>query len=141
MIDGTVQLIQVVYTQLFTLPLEQWPTYQPGTIGLGTIQGSVGVVKTKRDVTVETQIPVAVLSDESMRLSAEVELEAELEVAPGHGSQTEAEATHEKPASDEGSNSDGTSRKILENKTGKVVDLSAGSALALILAIAAMVVA
>jgi len=35
------------FTQLFVPVLEQWPTPSPGTIGLGSIQGEVGVVKTK----------------------------------------------------------------------------------------------
>lgn len=41
----------VVYTQLFTLPVNPWPSVVAGTIGLGTIQGQIGVVKTnhKRD--------------------------------------------------------------------------------------------
>lgn len=34
------------YTQLFTSPLDQWPAPGAGTVGLGTIQGQVGVVKT-----------------------------------------------------------------------------------------------
>lgn len=38
---------QVVYTQLFVAVPDQWPSPSAGTIGLGTIQGTVGVVKTK----------------------------------------------------------------------------------------------
>lgn len=38
---------QVVYTQLFVAVPDQWPSAQAGTIGLGTIQGEIGVVKTK----------------------------------------------------------------------------------------------
>jgi hypothetical protein len=37
---------QIVYTQLFSDVPEQWPTPSSGKIGLGTITGQIGVVKT-----------------------------------------------------------------------------------------------
>lgn len=42
----------VVYSQAFVAVPDQWPSPVAGTIGLGTIQGEVGVVKTssKRDI-------------------------------------------------------------------------------------------
>ncbi|ETN41855.1 uncharacterized protein HMPREF1541_03794 [Cyphellophora europaea CBS 101466] len=40
--------ISVVYTQTFPEVPEQWPSASSGAIGLGTIQGEVGQVKTKR---------------------------------------------------------------------------------------------
>lgn len=43
MYDG----VQRTFTQLFVAVLDQWPSPSAGTIGLGTIQGEVGVVKTK----------------------------------------------------------------------------------------------
>lgn len=49
----------VGYTQLFSPVPDQWPSPSAGTIGLGTIQGAVGVVKTKRSE--PTQEPVAIL--------------------------------------------------------------------------------
>jgi len=39
--------VKIPYTQLFVATPDQWPTPSPGTIGLGTIQGSIGVVKSK----------------------------------------------------------------------------------------------
>lgn len=42
---------QIVYTQTFTPHPDPWPAASPGTVGLGTIQGQIGVVKSsKRDV-------------------------------------------------------------------------------------------
>lgn len=40
--------IEVAYTQLFVDVPDQWPSPSAGSIGLGTIQGQVGVVKSKR---------------------------------------------------------------------------------------------
>lgn len=37
----------VVYTQTFAAVPDQWPSPKAGTIGLGTIQGEIGVIKTK----------------------------------------------------------------------------------------------
>lgn len=39
-------LAPMTYTQLFQAVLDQWPSPSAGTIGLGTIQGQIGVVKT-----------------------------------------------------------------------------------------------
>lgn len=39
--------IYIPYTQLFTAVPDPWPAPTAGTIGLGTIQGQIGVVKTK----------------------------------------------------------------------------------------------
>jgi hypothetical protein len=55
---GVYVQVQQVYTQTFALPVDQWPTATQGSIGLGTIQGEIGVVKTKRDV-MPTQLPTA----------------------------------------------------------------------------------
>ena len=51
--------VERTFTQLFVPVLDQWPTPTPGTIGLGTIQGEVGVVKTKdkRDIGPEPTSP------------------------------------------------------------------------------------
>lgn len=37
---------QSIYTQLFVAVPDQWPSPQAGTVGLGSIQGQIGVVKT-----------------------------------------------------------------------------------------------
>lgn len=54
--DGAYVQVQEVYTQTFALPIDQWPSATQGAIGLGTIQGEIGVVKTKRDL-MPTQLP------------------------------------------------------------------------------------
>ncbi|KAF8848495.1 hypothetical protein BDZ45DRAFT_732902 [Acephala macrosclerotiorum] len=58
--DGTTSATWKLFTQTFaTTALGSWdlgPTPGVGTIGLGTIQGTVGKVKTKRAI--ETPIPV-----------------------------------------------------------------------------------
>lgn len=48
------------YTQTFVAVQDQWPSPSAGTIGLGTITGEIGVVKTKenkRDVAPEPTAP------------------------------------------------------------------------------------
>jgi hypothetical protein len=54
--DGAYVQVQEIYTQIFALPVDQWPAATQGAVGLGTIQGEVGVVKSKRDA-MPTQIP------------------------------------------------------------------------------------
>ncbi|KAL1956435.1 hypothetical protein VTO42DRAFT_7321 [Malbranchea cinnamomea] len=56
-IDGK----QIVYTQKFSAVPDQWPTPEPGTIGLGTLEGDVGKTSTldKRGVPRETGIPTS----------------------------------------------------------------------------------
>ena len=41
MYDGVMR----VYTQVFSAVPEQWPSPEAGSVGLGTIAGTVGVVK------------------------------------------------------------------------------------------------
>jgi len=48
-VNGVYQQVQVVYTQLFSAVPDQGPAPASGSIGLGTIVGEVGVVKTKRE--------------------------------------------------------------------------------------------
>ena len=43
--DG-VKSVQVTYTQTFSPTPDPWAAPKPGTIGLGTLTGQVGVVKT-----------------------------------------------------------------------------------------------
>ena len=105
----------MLYTQLFSSPLDQWPGPAAGAIGLGTIQGEVGVVKTKRDEGVMTQLPLPVATGA---------------VESAVGAERVQESALAGPA---------------ENRATKVpmVDsrMAAGSALALVLAVAAMVIA
>jgi predicted RNA-binding protein YlxR (DUF448 family) len=54
--NGVPQLASIPYTQTFVPIPDQWPGPTVGTIGLGTIQGAVGVVKTKRSL--PTQAPI-----------------------------------------------------------------------------------
>lgn len=54
---GSFAQVPVVYTQLFVPIPDQWESPGVGTIGLGTIQGEIGVVKTKRSL--PTQAPLA----------------------------------------------------------------------------------
>jgi Killer toxin-resistance protein 1 len=49
---GAPLMIDIPYTQTFPDVPEQWPTAVPGVIGMGTIKGEIGVVKTKRFVPV-----------------------------------------------------------------------------------------
>jgi len=55
--SGVAQQLTVVYTQTFNPIPDQWPSpTEAGTIGLGTIKGEIGVVKTKRSL--PTQAPL-----------------------------------------------------------------------------------
>ncbi|OAP57434.1 hypothetical protein AYL99_08172 [Fonsecaea erecta] len=54
---GDVTQVPVVYTQTFPPIPDQWPSAAAGTIGLGTIQGTVGQVRSKRSL--PTQAPLA----------------------------------------------------------------------------------
>jgi len=49
-VNGVEQQVAVVYTQTFAAVPEQWPGPSAGSVGLGTIQGQVGVTKTKRSM-------------------------------------------------------------------------------------------
>ncbi len=41
-------MVQTVFTQTFATVLDQMPTPSKGTIGLGTLTGSVGAVRTEQ---------------------------------------------------------------------------------------------
>ena len=74
--------INVPYTQTFPRVPEQWPSPSSGEIGLGTIQGQIGVVKTKRSEPMEvlaepTEVPQARWADDEER-----QPEDETEAAP-----------------------------------------------------------
>ncbi|KAI1619955.1 hypothetical protein EDD37DRAFT_181175 [Exophiala viscosa] len=55
-IDGVQTQVAVVYTQTFAAIPDQWPSYTAGSIGLGTLTGTIGVVKSKRSL--PTQMPM-----------------------------------------------------------------------------------
>ncbi len=55
--DGSAVQVPVVYTQTFVAVPDQWSSPTSGEIGLGTITGTIGVVKTKRSL--PTQAPMA----------------------------------------------------------------------------------
>lgn len=60
--SGLESQLNVVYTQTFAPVPDQWPSpTEAGTIGLGTIQGEIGVVKTKRSL--PTQAPLGASPD------------------------------------------------------------------------------
>ena len=106
MVNGVAQQVQVVYTQLFSAVPDQGPAPGVGSIGLGTIEGKVGVVKTKRETTPE---PTMVGEGQIIAGSA----------------MAQADTRQEKRSS--------------ESTGGRVV-ASAGSALALLVAIAVTIV-
>ncbi|KAK5060126.1 hypothetical protein LTR84_010010 [Exophiala bonariae] len=63
-VNGVATRLNVVYTQTFNPIPDQWPSpTEAGTIGLGTIVGEIGVVKTKRSL--PTQAPLAESPDPS----------------------------------------------------------------------------
>ncbi|EXJ84536.1 hypothetical protein A1O3_05205 [Capronia epimyces CBS 606.96] len=55
-ISGSAVQVPIVYTQTFPTAWDQWPSATRGEIGLGTIQGTIGVVKSKRSL--PTQAPL-----------------------------------------------------------------------------------
>jgi hypothetical protein len=54
--------VPVVYTQTFADVPDQWPAAGVGSIGMGSIQGQIGVVKTKRFVPFAVEIEVKTAS-------------------------------------------------------------------------------
>lgn len=64
--DGAYVQVQEIYTQTFALPIDQWPAATQGAIGLGTIQGEIGVVKSKRDA-----MPTQILTPQTEVLTLE----------------------------------------------------------------------
>lgn len=56
-IGGSFVQVPIVYTQTFAFVPDQWAAPFSGEIGLGTIKGTIGVVKSKRGL--PTQAPLA----------------------------------------------------------------------------------
>jgi Killer toxin-resistance protein 1 len=118
-VNGVAQQVQVVYTQLFSAVPDQGFAPASGSIGLGTIQGQIGVVKTarKRDANPRpTEIAYANV-ERSQTLEEDVVNNAVVLERDEHVQTVE--------------------RRSL---AGKVDANSAGSALALLVAITAMIV-
>ncbi|KAI1907986.1 hypothetical protein LOZ39_002904 [Ophidiomyces ophidiicola] len=61
----------VLYTQLFSEVPDQWPAPMPGTVGLGTLQGQVGVTKTVGNTAQKrAHIETARVEPKSVRVTA-----------------------------------------------------------------------
>ncbi|KIW64162.1 hypothetical protein PV04_09115 [Phialophora macrospora] len=73
---GSFAQVPIVYTQTFPPVPDQWPSPVAGTIGLGTIQGTVGQVRSKRAVVVAepTQAPIAGSNGEDDATELEMEV-------------------------------------------------------------------
>ena len=117
-VNGVAQAVEVVYTQLFSAVPDQGEAPGVGSIGLGTIQGQVGVVRTavKREAEPE---PTEVANIEVERRTAIEENMLEVGVVVAR-------------AEDVG-------RVERRSLAGKVDANKAGSALALLVAIAVMI--
>lgn len=74
--DGTAVQVPVVYTQTFAPVPDQWPSATAGEIGLGTIQGTVGVVKSKRS------LPTQVALVDSEGTTQQIQTQSEKELSP-----------------------------------------------------------
>ena len=61
-LNGVTSATNIVFTQTFaSTALGSWPlgaTPLAGAIGLGDLQGTIGLVKTKRDLAIETPAPL-----------------------------------------------------------------------------------
>lgn len=57
-VSGSAAQVPVVYTQTFPTVWDPWPGPTAGEIGLGTIQGTVGVVRTNSKRSLPTQAPL-----------------------------------------------------------------------------------
>jgi hypothetical protein len=71
---GSFAQVPVVYTQTFVPVPDQWPSAVAGTIGLGSIQGTIGQVRSKRAVAEPTQAPIAGSSGEDEATELEMEV-------------------------------------------------------------------
>ncbi|KAJ9613473.1 hypothetical protein H2200_003415 [Cladophialophora chaetospira] len=70
---GSFAQVPVVYTQTFPPTPDQWPSPLAGTIGLGTIQGTVGGIRSKREEPTQAPMPVetGTAGDTAVRLEME----------------------------------------------------------------------
>lgn len=77
------QQVQVVYSQAFEPVPDQWEAPVAGTVGLGTIKGEVGVVKTVDKRAEATAVAVA--ERVMLRRDADADAEAFVILPPGGG--------------------------------------------------------
>lgn len=113
--------VEVVYTQTFAPVPDQGVAPGVGSIGLGTIQGEIGVVKTKKKK--RDEMPMVTAMAEVERREALVERELENDGLAVRDVEEQA-----------------VKRRSSTSLAGKVDATSAGSALALLVAITAMIV-
>ena len=71
--------IQVPYTQTFPAVPEQWPSPSAGTVGMGTIQGEIGVVRTKskRDESQTAMVSIQTAAPERGQLPSDYKIHEE----------------------------------------------------------------
>jgi len=101
--------VQVVYTQLFSAIPDQWPSATSGEIGLGTIQGTIGVVKSKRGLPTQE----AMLSS-----GARMESGIEEEKAVVEGEKVEGENASPRPPIVEGDNGNVRKADVAQRSSG-----------------------
>jgi hypothetical protein len=118
MVNGVAQQVEVVYTQLFSPVPDQGLAPASGSIGLGTIQGEVGVVRTGRKREAIPQ-PTGIVDIMERR-------------TPIDGGMVDDEVVVKRE--------DYNQRVERRSLAGKVDANSAGSALALLVAITVMIV-
>jgi hypothetical protein len=117
-VNGVAQQVEVVYTQLFSAVPDQGFAPASGSIGLGTIQGEIGVVRTGRKREAIPQ-PTGIADIMERR-------------TPIEGNMVDDEAVVKRE--------DHNQRVERRSLAGKVDANSAGSALALLVAITVMIV-
>ncbi|EXJ55633.1 hypothetical protein A1O7_08562 [Cladophialophora yegresii CBS 114405] len=69
---GSFAQVPVVYTQTFPPVPDQWPSPVPGTIGLGTIQGQIGQVRSSKRAVAMAEPTQAPFAGDSAHLEMEV---------------------------------------------------------------------
>ena len=119
MVNGVAQQLEVVYTQLFSAVPDQGDAPAIGSIGLGTIQGEVGGIKTANKREAEPQ-PTEI---------ANIRVERR---TPGEEDMAKDGVVMERD--------EDMQRVERRSLAGKVDANKAGSALALLVAIAVMIV-
>ena len=80
MYEGATQ-VAIVYTQTFASVPDQWPGPSSGSIGLGTVQGTVGVTKTNNDKRDATPTPAADVADQEEAEADKMKREASANAA------------------------------------------------------------
>lgn len=163
LISGSYIGVQIVYTQTFAAVPDQWPGPQPGTIGLGTITGEIGIPNTndetgeqkmKRTVDAQMLMPLPKTTPTPTRVGAAIvdaTVRPDLDVEAPSGDNSDdflldpsTLSLKARPAPPDAANASSqlsNDASLSKTKARVRVSASAGSVLALVLAIAAMVVA